>query len=176
MARLLYRARQLWLAWRAVPNDGDLELARGALSPALMALFMGMQPGEQAHSLHIFHRLRRSGVTHPDLLAAALLHDVGKSLHPLRLWERVLIVLGKAAFPGKVRLWGQASPGGWQRAFVVAEQHPAWGAEMAARAGASPLAAALIRRHQDSLSPGPAAVESLEYRLLYHLQLLDDES
>lgn len=185
MARPLYRLRQFWLAWRAVPTASDLELACGLLSPALMALFLRMQPGEQTHSLHVFKGLRQGGDAHPDLLAAALLHDVGKSLHPLRLWERALIVLGKAFFPRLAHRWGQAAPRGWRRAFVVAEHHPAWGAEMAARAGASPLTAALIRRHQESPAAVEASVErlapptqtgSLESRLLYSLQLLDDES
>jgi hypothetical protein len=37
----------------------------------------------------------------------------------------------------------------WQQPLVVAEQHPAWGAELAAAAGGSFLAVALIRRHAD---------------------------
>jgi hypothetical protein len=105
-----------------------------------------------------------------------LLHDVGKSRYPVRIWERILIVLSKAFLPGKVKRWGEgAAEGGglgWRRAFVVAQQHPAWGAQMAAEAGASPLTSTLIRRHQD---PRSNSSEGLEDRLLQILQAADHE-
>ncbi len=189
--RILYRVRQFWQALTAVPNPEDVETARGLLTPSLMTLFLGMQPSEQAHSLRILQQLRQQGESDPDLLAAALLHDLGKSCHPLSIWERTLIVLGKAFFSRQAGQWGKGEPRGWRRAFVVAAQHPAWGAEMAVQAGASPLTAALIRRHQEFTSAQQMpehgqkkvffeemALEetALEDRLLYRLQLLDNES
>jgi hypothetical protein len=54
-----------------------------------------------------------------------------------------------------------------------------WGAEMAEQAGASKLAAALIRRHQEKVgtTPGTSAQGgSLEERLLVKLQFVDNES
>jgi hypothetical protein len=54
---------------------------------------------------------------------------------------------------------------------VVAIQHPAWGAEMAAEAGSSPLVVALIRRHQNLLQDEAV---SLEDRLLGALQRVDN--
>ena len=145
-----------------------------------MALFLCLQPSEQAHSLWIYRRLIQQNDVDPDLLAAALLHDVGKICYPLHLWERVAIVLGKAWFLERVKGWGRAAPRGWKRPFVVAEQHPAWGAELAAQADASPLAVALIRRHQDVIDPVPMPPSgenvSLEERLLSRLQSLDNET
>ena len=38
-----------------------------------------MSVSDQRHSLNVMRTLRRQGHTEPDLLAAALLHDVGKS-------------------------------------------------------------------------------------------------
>jgi len=131
-----------------------------------------MQPGEQVHSLKVFHRLSKRKETSPDLLAAALLHDVGKSQHPLRLWERVLVVAGQAVFPNLVKYWGKGEPHGWRRAFVVAAKHPAWGSDLAFAAGASPLVVSLIRLHRDEISP---AVDH-ENRLLISLQRADNES
>lgn len=189
--RALYRVRQFWHALVATPESEELAQARHFLTPALMELFLRLQPSEQAHSLWVYRQLREAGETNPDLLAAALLHDVGKSCHPLQLWERAAIVLGKALFPQKSRNWGQAEPQGWKRPFVVAAQHSVWGAEMAARAGASPMTVALIQRHQDAAqrsSTGGSATESIhsgqaslnpispEEQLLSRLQLLDDES
>jgi HD domain len=171
--RILYRSRQFWQALSASPAPEELALARTVLSPSLLSIFNQMQPSEQAHSLRIARRLIDQGETHPDLLAATLLHDSGKIHHPLNLWERVLIVLGKAVLPTQAKQWGRSGPKGWKRAFAVAEQHSEWGAQMAAQAGASPLVVALIRRHQ---LPPDHPVENLEDRLLLRLQRLDDES
>lgn len=166
-----------------MPDADDLALAGQVLSPSLMTLFLRMQASEQAHSLWIFRQLRQANGSQflaglmdewqRDFLAAALLHDVGKVCYPLHLWERVVIVLGKAFFPNQARRWGQGEPYGWKRAFVVAEQHAVWGADMAAQAGASLLTVRLIGRHQDHIEQQDKA--DLEDRLLIQLQSYDDE-
>lgn len=172
---IAYRVRQFWLALTAAPNPADLQEVRSVLPPALMALFLRMQPGEQIHSLIVYRQLARQAQADENLLTAALLHDVGKSRCPLRVWERALVVAAQKLVPRRVKAWG-ASPEpvtGWRRPFVVAEQHPAWGAQMAQAAGAHPLVAALIHRHQDPL-PGPPQSEA--DRLLQQLQRYDNES
>lgn len=176
--RIRYRVSQFWKALFISPTQEQLAQARLVLSPALYELFLKMQPGEQAHSLDIFERLLTQGETNPDLLTAALLHDVGKIRHPLQVWERALVVMGNALFPGKVRQWGMAQPTGWKRAFVVAEHHAAWGAEIVAGAGAAPAMIEIIRCHQDKLPALPLSDQSppLDENLLYRLQILDDES
>lgn len=173
MQRLRYRAQQFWDALLAAPASDDLEQARFILSPAEALLFARLQPGEQAHALQVYRKLRASGEVARPLLQAALLHDVGKWRCPLWPWERALIVLVKAFAPGLVRRWGQGEPRGWQRAFVVAEQHPRWGSEMAQAAGADPLTARLIARHQDVLR---GEAQSLEEQYLQSLQAADDSS
>jgi hypothetical protein len=175
--RLAYRMRQFWYALFARPTTEDLALTRSALSPAQMRLFAQLQPSEQVHSLSIYRQLLLQGETQPDLLVAALLHDVGKSRYPLQPWERALIVLARAIVPERVKDWGQGPPEGWQRAFVVAQQHPAWGAEMAAQAGASPLAVKLIKQHQDfSLASGSPQPSNLTEDLLIRLKGLDEDN
>jgi hypothetical protein len=152
--RITYRVGQLWRTVTAHPTLIDLSEARAVLSPALLSLFQRMQPSEQAHSLLVLRRLRQSGETQPDLLAAALLHDVGKTCLPLRPWDRALIVIARGLAPGLVRRWGRgvdcgANARGWRRPFAVAEQHPAWGAEMVQQAGASQMTIELVRYHQE---------------------------
>jgi len=170
---LLYRTRQFWFALTARPHTNDLAQAGHFLSPQLLELFLQMQPGEQAHSLAVFRQLQDQGETDRDLLAAALLHDVGKSRCQLRLWERVFIVLLRAMLPRHARRWGRAEPRGWRRALVVAQQHPRWGAQMAQQFGASARTIQLIRRHQD---PIPAhRRKDPETRLLIRLQSVDNE-
>jgi putative nucleotidyltransferase with HDIG domain len=176
--RIRYRVSQFWKALFVSPNQEQLAQARSILSPALWDLFQKMQPSEQAHSLDILERLLAQGETDPDLLTAALLHDVGKICYPLRDWERVLIVIGKGLFPGSIKRWGMARPVGWKRVFVVAENHAAWGAEIVATAGATPATIDIIRFHQDKLPAAPFSDELPPpgENLLYRLQILDDES
>lgn len=168
LSRLLYRARQFRLAlcgpWPPVSD----ETLSPYLSPPLMAIFRRMTPAEQAHALSVFQRLQQAGYDQPDLLAAALLHDVGKSLSPLSVWDRVLIVLTKRFFPRQVQRWSEQSSHPLCRPFVVAARHPAWGADLAAAAGASPRTCDLIRSHQDN--------SILDDPLLAALQQADNES
>lgn len=171
--RPLYRVRQFWAAVRARPEEKDLDLARDVLTPTQMGLFRNMHPADRAHALQVLKRLQDRGEDNHDLLVAALLHDVGKVRHPLTVWERALIVLARAIFPERVKEWGIGKPRGWKRPFVIAEQHPYWGAQMAAECGVSSIAVNLIWRHQEPPSTLP---KSEEDRLLRALQSADEES
>ncbi len=185
--RALYRLQQFWQALDASNPPRNLDLVRQVLTPVQMDLFMDMQPSEQAHSLRVLEVLQSQAEFDPltanqDLWVAALLHDVGKNRHPLRLWERVLIVTGKTIFPERARRWGAdeqaldhlALP--WRlfarlkRPFEVAEHHPEWGAQLAAEVGVSTLATSLIRKHQNLSVQKPV---TLEEQLLMRLQAVD---
>ncbi|MEA1978496.1 MAG: HD domain-containing protein, partial [Chloroflexota bacterium] len=72
------------------------------LDPSMAALFFRMSDPDQAHSVRVFQALVDHGEENEDLLMAALLHDVGKSLHPLRAWERSLIVVTNRILPNQV--------------------------------------------------------------------------
>lgn len=170
--RLSYRFQQFWKALTARPTQDDLVLARTVLTPEQFNLFTRLQPSEQAHSLGIYHALQAEGRREPDLLAAALLHDIGKSCYPLQIWERVLIVAAKTILPEQTERWGYTRSSGWRRPFVVAKQHPAWGAELAQNAGASSLLVEVIRRHQEPLPDHPQSLADL---LLVHLKRFDDQ-
>jgi putative nucleotidyltransferase with HDIG domain len=150
-----------------------METARQYLSPQLFQLFLKMSPAEQAHALRVLSVVRDRGFDDPALLAAALLHDVGKSRYSLFPWERAWIVLANVFFPEKTEAWGQGSPTGWRKAFVVAAQHAEWGAAMAAAHGASELAEKLIREHQTASPTGFSEEEAV---LLTVLKQADNES
>ena len=172
-----YRAWQFWRALLASPTCEELEQVKVFLSPKLYALFCAMQPDEQAHSFAIFSELKGKGQHHPDLLVAALLHDSGKSRYKLHMWERVIIVIGKAVFPERSKQWGTSGRDAWERswrrAFVIAEQHPIWGAQMAEEAGATPLAVRLIRWHQEDPHQSPANFTEVETILLEKIRVMD---
>jgi hypothetical protein len=152
--RVLYRARQFWRTIFVKNSVGELEKAHTWLSPAEWDLFTQMQPAEQAHALRMLRLLVEKGENQPDLLVAALLHDVGKLRYQLNPVERALVVVVKTSLPELARRWGETSTErwddipGWRKAFILAGQHPAWGAELARQAGVSPLAKELIRQHQ----------------------------
>lgn len=175
LRRVTYRTRQFWQALQARPNAAQLADAQATLTESEYELFCRMQPGEQWHSLQAMYQLKALGHAQPELLAAALLHDVGKTRYPLRSWERAMIVLVRAVLPKAAIKWSRVETGhlGWRKAFVVAERHPAWGAEMAAQAGSPALTVGLIGRHAER--PAGFHIGSTEEdRLLVLLQAVDD--
>ena len=173
ISRLTYRSRQFWNALlspgKAVPSEALLP----HLNPAQLILFRRMQPAEQVHAYQIFKRLVTAGQATPDLLTAALLHDVGKIMVPLSIFDRIVIVLGSHHFRRTTQRWAEGTPHGWRLPFVVAEHHAEWGADLACQAGAPPMTVELIRRHHDLPVLNP---ESPTEHLLAALQVADDES
>jgi hypothetical protein len=178
-SRLLYRTRQFWQAISTRSSQVDIELVSSILSPSQLELFQQMQASEQTHSQRVLRELIINGETNTDLQIAALLHDVGKIRAPLRLWERVMLVLVKSICPACVKRWGQLRNGetpsglGWRRAFVVSVQHPRWGAELADQCGSSWLTVELIGRHQEQLV---LSGNSMEDSLLRKLQAVDNKN
>lgn len=171
--RIRYRAWQFWQQMWPQPllPEEEQTVAR-MLSPAEQQLFARFGASDRRHGYRVMCALCAAGQTHPELLAAALLHDVGKTKVRLSVWQRSLIVLGQLFFPGRLALWGAGEPVGWKRPFVVKMQHAAWGAEMAATAGSSPLTVWLIGHHQDRAPDG----DETAVRLLRRLQQADDQN
>ncbi len=145
------------------------------LGAGLAQLFRRQTAGEQAHSLRVMRSVVHAGgpyAARRELLQAALLHDVGKSVAPLSLADRALVVLARRLTPGAARRWGQDEARGWRRPFVTALCHADWGADLCAEAGALPLTVDLIRRHQTPL----AKTASPEDEMLAALQAADDDN
>lgn len=147
-----YRVRQFIRAastW--VRPEGSNEI-HDYLPPAAANLFQAMPHYDRQHALNVFRTLQEQGYIEPELLTAALLHDVGKTAHQagaLRLWHRVAVVLMHALWPGSLERIGQDRPGSWRRPFFVQQHHAAIGADLAREASCSPRTVALIRRHED---------------------------
>jgi hypothetical protein len=150
---LAYRVQQFFRVMSARPDAAERERALELLDSPLAELFLQMSLPDQAHALRVFSVLQDHAMTDPDLLAAALLHDVGKSIHQPSVLDRVIVVLTNPLFPRKVVQWGESEPEGWRRPFSIAVQHPRWGAELVAAHGASPLLVELIHRHQETPTP-----------------------
>jgi len=172
-SRLVYRLKQFRKAVLRSGKDVATQSLQPYLNPSQIVLFRRMHPSEQAHAMEVLEQLRKAGHDEPELLAAALLHDVGKILSPLSACERAMIVLGQHFFPGLAKRLSQGAPRGLHHAFVVSERHAAWSADLAAQTGASARTIDLISRHQDPLPDPP---RSLTERLLAALQNADNSA
>ncbi|HLQ29499.1 MAG TPA: hypothetical protein VK140_09715 [Ktedonobacteraceae bacterium] len=75
------------------------EVAQQLPSSAALKLFQSMSPADQRHALRVCRGLAARGCTDEDMLAAALLHDVGKAQGRVPFWTRPVIVLGKKLAP-----------------------------------------------------------------------------
>lgn len=177
--RAVYRVRQFWRAVFLKTDPQGLAQAHEHLTPTQWSLFIQLQRDEQAHAVSVFQKLLDHGESQPDLLVAALLHDIGKVKYRLNPLERTIIVVAQAIFPRQARRIGSLPPGGWdglpgwRKALILAEHHAEWGAELAHQAVVSPLTEALIRRHQHPSQPVPGEPEN---SLLHKLWLVDNDS
>ena len=165
-----YRARQFFRALAARVSVEELEQAACILTPAALTLFRSMSAQDQRHALEVCRTLIRAGHTDSQLLAAALLHDVGKAAARLPAWQRATIVFLERFAPRLLARLSQGEPQGWRRPFIVHARHPEIGARWAEEAGCLPLTVALIRRHQDRMGD----YRTGEEQLLAALQAADN--
>jgi len=173
----MYRVRQFFWALGARMNTASWVEVEAILTPPQMALFRRMPRYDQRHCLDVARTLRAAGQGQPDLLTAALLHDVAKSSGPLRLWHRVAIVLLEAFAPGWLAwLAREVAPGHWRYPFYAHRVHPEIGARWAEGAGCSPLAVWLIARHQPPVGQEGDDPVPHERRLLAALWQADDQN
>jgi hypothetical protein len=167
--KAVYRIRQLLAALTARVSEADLAEAEAHLPPGARFLFRRMPRDGQAHALHVLSDLKRTGHSHPSLLAAALLHDAGKSAVHVTPLTRTIFVALKRLAPARL---DRLSAGRW-RSLVALRDHPRVGAEWARQAGCEALTVELIARHQDRLN---GAASSEADRLLKALQEVDDRN
>lgn len=133
-------------AAHAHPDD---PWAAASLTPAERRVYLGMDPRDREHACRVArHLLRDHPHAAPELVAAALLHDCGKSIRPYRVIERVLVGL----VPNRLARVVPLGP------LAVRAYHPELGAELLARAGARPCVARLVARHHHAGGDPDAAL------------------
>jgi putative nucleotidyltransferase with HDIG domain len=168
-----YRIRQFWQLLTAAPLPPQAWRDINAiLTQPEVTLFRQFSAADRQHSYRVMHSLREAGCEEPELLAAALLHDVGKTRYRPHLWERIVGAVVETLCPKCVWRWGQGPARGWKRPFVIRCQHATWGAELAQTAGSSPRTVALIRHHQDKQ---PHALDKQMQQQLRQLQWADNQ-
>lgn len=130
------------------PPERERAWVESVLSEAEYALWVRMYGPDRRHSATVAREVeRRLGhEATPAVLAAALLHDVGKIDADLRTWGRVVATLS-AAVAGRdtARLWIRSS--GFTRRVGLYLHHPEIGADMLEMAGSDPLSVAWAAEH-----------------------------
>ena len=111
------------------PKPDDAAWVVGLLSEAELALWRRMSGADQRHAVGVARRL---GDRPPNVLVAALLHDVGKVASDLGTFERVLAT--------SLRQWRMAR-------FAPYYDHPRIGAELLDLAHSDPLVVTWAREH-----------------------------
>jgi hypothetical protein len=165
--RPVYRVRQFVTALTARVSEADRAEADAHLPSEARALFRQMPRDGQAHALRVMRDLRCAGHSNAPLLAAALLHDAGKSAAHITPLTRSIFVVLKRLAPGRL---ARLSNTGWRQPLVALRDHAHIGAEWARRAGCDELTVSLIARHQGGIDN----ITSEEDRLLRILQTADD--
>jgi len=102
IAYRLWQVRQQLGSSIPLSPEEDVEVVTWLPSSAF-TLFKTMSPADQQHSLRVCRGLQHNGCHDTDLLAAALLHDVGKAQGRVPFWTRPAIVLGKAFAPAMLK-------------------------------------------------------------------------
>lgn len=153
VAAVCYRLGQVCqhLGLAAPLSQQEHQEVAGHLPISALGLFERMSPADQRHSLRVCRRLQMRGHTDADLLAAALLHDVGKADGRVPFWTRPAVVIGKRWAPHLLaRLTTYPIEGnlpGWRRALSAAWLHAEVGADLAMAAGLSERTVHYIRLH-----------------------------
>ncbi len=116
--------------------------------PGEIELWHRLGPADQRHLLAVARRVEQSlgaEATRP-VLAAALLHDVGKLASHLSTFGRVVATLSiRAAGEETATAWTATQ--GFTRRVGLYAQHEERGADMLALAGSDPLTVTLVREH-----------------------------
>jgi hypothetical protein len=141
--RPAYRARQFGTHLFARVSAEERAAAHEILPPGATVVFDRMPVADQRHALDVMARLRGSGQTDRDLLAAALLHDAGKGSR-VRLWHRVVAVLVEAIVGSRMAGLGSSDPTSWRYPFYLHRHHAALSAQAALAAGCGPRVGTFI--------------------------------
>ena len=148
---MFYRVHQFTHSFFPHIDSSEIKWARDNLTTEAYLLFLKQSRSEQRHALDVAqsimnneHALSSSDLH--NLLTAALLHDCGKSIVSIRLWQRIFIVLIKK-MPKPIWSRLETSNTVFALPIKISTQHATWGECLAQKAGLNPEICLLIREH-----------------------------
>lgn len=132
------------------PRRSSAAWAETQLLPAEVVLFRRMKPADRRHAVGVARRVVRELGDEADrpVVAAALLHDVGKIESGLGVYGRTVATLSAVAIRGDdevIKAWTRTR--GFTRRVGLYLQHPRLGGDLLAIAGSDPLTEAWAREH-----------------------------
>lgn len=130
------------------PPRRDAAWAEEQLLPGEVDLWRQMSRADRRHAVGVARRVRRTLGDRADrpVLAAALLHDVGKLASGLGTYGRVVAtVFVKVAGRARARSWIDRR--GFAHRLGTYSEHPRLGGDMGERAGSDPFTVAWTREH-----------------------------
>ena len=132
------------------PGSDDRQWAVDQLLPGELVLWARMKPADRRHAAGVARRVEASLGDRADrpVLAAALLHDVGKIEAGFGPYRRVIATLSAGAVkrdPDVIRAWTRTT--GFTRRVGLYLPHPKLRGELLGMAGSDPLTEAWAREH-----------------------------
>lgn len=141
-------ARFVTSLWPVGPRAADEAWVGSVLSLAELELWRSLGRVDRRHGVVVARRVARGlgvAATRP-VLAAALLHDVGKLPSGLGTTGRIVATLAGLVTGGRrARAWSQAT--GFRRRVGLYLRHAPLGAELLQAAGSDPLTVSWAREH-----------------------------
>jgi hypothetical protein len=134
--------------WPAGPSRTNEEWVASVLTDDELKLWRRMGRADRRHAVGVARRVERQlgDEATKAVLAAALLHDVGKVSAGLGVYGRVVATLaGAAAGRTMAQAWTQGK--GFTRKVGLYLHHPDLGGDMLALAGSDPLTVTWAREH-----------------------------
>ena len=151
MAGLAHLSRRFFGSLRpGGPGAGDAEWAESQLLDTEVALWRAMSGPDRRHAAGVARRveLALGGEATRPVLAAALLHDVGKTESGLGTYGRVIATISGGMVhrdPDTIKAWTRTR--GFTRRVGLYLQHPKVGGDLLGMAGSDPLTEAWARQH-----------------------------
>lgn len=147
----LHRARRFFASlWPGGPRAADARWAEAQLLPGELDLWRTMSGADRRHAVGVARRVERAlgGEATRPVLAAALLHDVGKTVAGLGTYGRVIATLSGAFTDSSThQLWVRGR--GFTRKVGLYLTYPPLGADLLAMAGSDELTVAWAREHHE---------------------------
>jgi hypothetical protein len=157
--------------WPFPPGAADEAWARHHLVPGEVALWSRMSRADRRHAVGVARRVE-AALGHDaarPVIAAALLHDVGKATAGLGTYGRVVATLA-AAVAGRETAEAWSTRRGFTRRTGLYLRHPELGGDLLAMAGSDRLTDTWAREHHL-----PPDRWSLDPRLASALKEADDD-